>query len=104
MGPPTYSRKMIKSQRRGTTPRDILKERTVTISLRVSESALKALQEDAKKQSVSLNTLANQMFVSYSDYDRYLEKFRMVKISTPTLKRIINAATDEAIVEAGRAA
>jgi len=95
---------MIKSQRRGTTPRDILKERTVTISLRVSESALKALQEDAKKQSVSLNTLANQMFVSYSDYDRYLEKFRMVKISTPTLKRIINAATDEAIVEAGRTA
>lgn len=81
-----------------------LKERTVTISLRVSESALRALQEDAKKQNVSLNTLANQMFVAYSDYDRYLQKFHMVKLSTPTLKRIINAATEQAIIEAGRTA
>src|SRR5271170_4383288 len=44
------------------------------------------------------------MFISYSDYDRFLQKFHMVKLSTPTLKRIINAATDEAIVEAGSAA
>jgi len=81
-----------------------LKEKTVTISFRVSETALRALQEDAKKQNVSLNTLANQMFVSYADYDRFLQKFHMVKLSTPTLKRIINAATDEAIVEAGTSA
>ena len=81
-----------------------MKEKTVTISFRVSETALRALQEDAKKQNVSLNTLANQMFVSYADYDRFLQKFHMVKLSTPTLKRIINAATDEAIVEAGTSA
>jgi len=79
-----------------------LKEKTATISFRISESALRALQEDAKKQNVSLNTLANQMFVSYADYDRFLQKFHMVKLSTPTLKRIINAATDDAIIEAGR--
>jgi hypothetical protein len=82
-------------------PRD-LKERTATISFRISEGALRALQEDAKKQNVSLNTLANQMFVAYADYDRFLQKFHMVKLSTPTLKRIINAATDEAIIEAGK--
>lgn len=81
-----------------------MKEKTVTISFRISENALRALQEDARKQSVSLNTLANQMFVSYADYDRFLQKFHMVKLSTPTLKRIINAATDEAIIEAGTAA
>jgi hypothetical protein len=81
-----------------------LKEKTVTISFRISETALRALQEDAKKQNVSLNTLANQMFTSYADYDRFLEKFHMVKLSIPTLKRIINAATDEAIVDAGSAA
>jgi hypothetical protein len=81
-----------------------LKEKTVTISFRISEKALRALQDDAKKHNVSLNTLANQMFVSYADYDRYLERFHMVKLSTPTLKRIINAATDEAIIDAGAAA
>jgi hypothetical protein len=81
-----------------------LKERSVTISFRISESALRALQEDAKKQNVSLNTLANQMFTAYSSHDRYLQRLHMVKLSTPTLKRIINAATDEAIVDAGAAA
>ena len=42
------------------------------------------------------------MFVSYADYDRFLQKFHMVKLSTPTLKHIINAATDEAIMDAGK--
>lgn len=79
-----------------------LKEKTVTISLRVNESALRALQEEAQKQNVSLNTLANHLFVSYSDYDRYLQKLHMIKLSTPTLRRIVNAATDDAIVEAGK--
>lgn len=81
-----------------------MKEKTVTISFRVNESAFKALQEEAKKQNISLNTLANQMFIEFAEYDRFLERFRMVKLSTPTLKRIINAATEEAIVEAGRLA
>lgn len=81
-----------------------MKEKTVTISFRVSESALRALQEDSKKQNVSLNTLANQMFVSYAEYDRFLQKFHMVKLSAPTLKRIINAATELAIAEAGKSA
>jgi hypothetical protein len=81
-----------------------LKEKTVTISFRISETALKAIQEDAQKQNVSMNTLVNQMFVSYADYDRFLQRFHMIKLSNPTLKRIINAATDNAIVDAGSAA
>ncbi|MDA4123341.1 MAG: hypothetical protein OK456_09200 [Thaumarchaeota archaeon] len=81
-----------------------MKEKTATISFRINEPALRALQEDAKKQNLSLNTLANQMFVSYADYDRFLQKFHMVKLSTPTLKRIINAASEETIIEAGSAA
>jgi len=81
-----------------------LKEKTVTISFRISESAFKALQNDAKKNNTSLNTLANQLFMAYADYDRFLQKFRMVKLSSPTFKRILNAATKEAIVEAGRSA
>ena len=76
----------------------------MTISFRISESAFKALQSDAKKNNTSLNTLANQLFMAYADYDRFLQRFRMVKLSSPTFKRILNAATKEAIVEAGRSA
>lgn len=67
-----------------------LKEKTVTISFRISESAFKALQHDAKKNNTSLNTLANQLFTAYSDCDRFLQKFRMVKLSSPTFKHILN--------------
>ena len=81
-----------------------LREKSVTISFRISESAFKALQNDAKKNNTSLNTFANQLFMAYADYDRFLQKFRMVKLSTPTFKRILNAASKEAIVEAGRSA
>jgi histone H3/H4 len=81
-----------------------MKEKTVTISFRISENAFKALQEDAKKHNVSINTLANQLFVTYAEYDRYLSKFHMIKLSAPTFKRILNASTDDAIVEAARAA
>ncbi len=80
----------------------LLKEKTVTISFRISESAFKAIQDDAKRNNTSLNTLANQLFTAYADYDRYLQKFHMIKLSTPTLKRILNASTQEAIQEAGR--
>ena len=81
-----------------------MKEKTVTISFRISETAFKALQEDAKKHNVSINTLANQLFVTYAEYDRYLSKFRMIKLSAPTFKRVLNASTDEAISEAAQAA
>lgn len=76
----------------------------MTISFRIGESAFKALQNDAKKNNTSLNTLVNQLFTSYAEYDRFLQKFHMIKISTPTFKRILNAGTKEAIVEAGRSA
>ena len=81
-----------------------LKEKTVTISFRVSESAFKALQDEAKKHNISLNTLVNQMFVSFAEYDRYLARFGLVKVGMPTFKKIMNAATDSALVEAGRLA
>lgn len=81
-----------------------MREKTVTISFRISEKAFKALQEDSKKNNISLNTLANQMFTTYSDYDRFLQRFHMIKLSTPTFKRILNAALKEAIVQAGAGA
>ncbi len=80
------------------------KEKTVTISFRISETAFKALQEDAKRHNVSINTLANQLFVTYAEYDRYLSKFHMIKLSASTFKRVLNAASEDEISEAGQQA
>lgn len=78
------------------------KDRSATVSLRISDMALKALQEESKKMNVSMNTLANQIFLSYASYDRYLSRFGMVKVGIPTLRRIISASTDSEIAEAGK--
>jgi hypothetical protein len=78
------------------------KERTVNISLRISESAYRALQEDAKKLNISLNTIANQIFRGYAEYDRHLNRFAMLKITSPTFMQILNAIPDDAAFEAGR--
>ena len=78
------------------------KDRTVTASLRISEAAYKALQDDAKKQNISLNTLANQILLAYAEHDRYIKKYGMLKIAVPTFVQILNSTPDEAVTEAGR--
>jgi len=78
------------------------KERTVTLSLRISEVAYKALQEDAKKQNASLNTIANQILLAYAEHDRYLKKYGLLKVVSPLYVQLLNAASDEALTEAGK--
>jgi hypothetical protein len=70
----------------------------------MSEVAYKALQEDANRQNTSLNTIANQILVAYAEYDRHLKKHGMLKLSHPAFAAVLNAATDEAIYEAGKSA
>lgn len=76
-------------------------EKTVTRSFRISEAALKALGEDAHRQKVSLNTMVNQLLVSYASFDRLFKRFGTIKVSTATFRRILEAASEEAISEAG---
>jgi hypothetical protein len=80
------------------------KEKTVTRSIRVSESAFKALEEDAAKQNVSLNTLVNQLFLTYANWDRFYAKIGSILVAKSTLGRLLDAASDEAVTEIGRLA
>ena len=77
-------------------------EKTVTRSFRINESAFLALEEEARKHNISLNTLVNQLFLSFANFDRYFEKFGMLKISKVAYRRTLKAVPDEEIVEAAR--
>jgi len=81
-----------------------MRAKTATASFRLDESALNALQEDAKKQNVSVNTLINQLILTYANYDRPMKRFHMVKVSASTFRHILHAAKNETIVEAGNLA
>jgi len=75
-------------------------EKTVTRSFRIYESAFSALEEEARKRNVSLNTLVNQLFLSFAHFDKYFQKFGMLKISKVAYRRTLKAVPDQEIVEA----
>jgi len=77
-------------------------EKTVTRSFRISESAFLALEEEARKHNISVNTLVNQLLLSFADFDRYFQKFGMLKISKVAYRRTLKALTDQEIVQAAR--
>jgi len=78
--------------------------KTVTATFRIDEDSFKDLQEDAKKQNISVNTLVNQLLLSYSHYDRLMKRFQLMKIPASTFKTILEGSTDEAIVAAAKTA
>lgn len=81
-----------------------MRPKTATASFRLDESALNALQEDAKKQNASVNTLLNQLVLTYANYDRPMKRFRMIKLPASTFMHMLQAATNETVVEAGKLA
>lgn len=81
-----------------------MRPKTATASFRLDEGALNALQEDARKQNVSVNTLLNQLVLTYANFDRPMKRFHMIKMPASTFKHILEAATSETVTEAGRLA
>ena len=77
-------------------------EKTVTRSFRINESAFLALEEEAKKRNISLNTLVNQLFMSYANFDRYFQRLGMLKMSKFQFRKILDAAPTNEIVELAR--
>ena len=76
----------------------------MTASLRLDKSAMEAVQEDAKKQNVSVNTLLNQLLLTYAGYDRPMKRFQMIKLPASTFRYILQGANDETIAQAGGSA
>lgn len=78
--------------------------RTVTATFRIEEDAFKDLQEDARRQNVSVNTLVNQLFLGYSNFDRLMRRFQLIKIPAATFRTILDGSSDEAVIAAAKTA
>ena len=76
-------------------------DRTVTRSFRISERALKSIEDEAKRQNVGVSTLINQQLIAYSDFDRYIRRLGLIKISSATFERLLLAGSDGEIAKAG---
>lgn len=78
--------------------------KTVAKSFRINQNALEALREEANKQTISLNTLVNQLLVSYSEFGRYMKQMHAVMLTHETFAEILNTIPEDKLTEAaGRA-
>ena len=78
--------------------------KTVTRSFRIDETALAALEDEASRRNVSVNTFLNQQILSFAKFERFFQKLGLVKFSANTLQRLLDAASEESIADAAVAA
>jgi hypothetical protein len=55
-------------------------------------------------QNVSVNTLLNQLLLTYANYDRPMKRFQVIKLPASTFRHILQGAQDETLAEAGDSA
>ena len=74
-------------------------KKTSSISFRINEEYEKVLRDIAEKNKISLNTLANQIFGHYAEFELYAKKFGTLRTSTDTFRRLLNGMDEKNLVE-----
>jgi len=74
----------------------------VVKSFRLDEKALEVLKEEAGTQTVSLNTLANQLVLNYANFGRYLKRVGGMVLSQQTLFEFVNYLPEDSAIDVGR--
>jgi hypothetical protein len=77
-------------------------KKTVTRSFRINEESFMALEEDAMRHNVSLNTLVDQLFEAHASYEQFLEKMGMMRMAKLTFRRILDVSPPEGVAHAAR--
>ena len=74
-------------------------KKTSSISFRINEDYEKVLRKIAEENKTSLNTLANQIFGNYVEFELYAKKFGTLRVSTDTFRRILDVIDEKTIME-----
>lgn len=73
-------------------------------SFRIDESALEVLESEAKRRGASPSALLNQFLIAYAEYGRFVEQMGALSLSRQTLREILSAGQDEALIQAAQRA
>ena len=74
-------------------------KKTSSISFRINEKYEKVLRGIAEENKTSLNTLVNQIFGNYVEFELYAKKFGTLRMSTDTFRRMLDDMDERNIVE-----
>lgn len=78
-----------------------MKRNTKTITLRIDAALEEALSRDAKESGLTINSLANQIFKEYSEWDRYAEGLCLIPLSRDILQILFDQLSEEECVAVG---
>ena len=74
-------------------------KKTSSISFRINEKYEKVLRKISEENKTSLNTLANQIFGNYVEFELYAKKFGTLRMSTDTFRRMLDSMDEKNIIE-----
>ena len=74
-------------------------KKTSSISFRIDEEYERVLRKIADKNKTSLNTLANQIFGNYVEFELYAKQFGTLRLSTDTFRRLLDVIDEKNIIE-----
>ena len=77
-------------------------KKTVLRTIRLSKGLDELLQKDANSKRITVGALISTILTKYSQWDRYTEKFEMITLRQETIKAILEATEDEALIRKAR--
>ena len=78
--------------------------KTIAKSFRINEEALEALQEEAGRQNISVNTLVNQLLLDYAEFGRFVIRANAIRLTRKTFEEILKIAPEDGLGKAGQSA
>ncbi len=94
------------SERSSTSPPTFKKSRprltTDTVSFRIDSNLRDTLEEEAKKNRTSLNTLVSQILFRYADWWRYAGRLGLIPVSKDLLRDVFKSLDKPELEDLGR--
>jgi hypothetical protein len=77
-------------------------KKTVLRTIRLSKGLDELLQKDAKSKRITVGAMISAILTKYSQWDRYTEKFDMITLRQETIRAILEATEDDALIRKAR--
>lgn len=73
-------------------------KKTVLRTIRLPKGLDELLQKDANSKRITVGALISTILTKYSQWDRYTEKFDMITLRQETIRTILEATDNEALI------
>ena len=92
----------LKNNKNRNKEHDPTKKKFRTLTFRLDEDIANQLEEEAKHRQVSLNAITNQALHRFVEWDRHEQRTRMVPVTAPVIRELLDRMTAEEIERIAR--